>query len=131
MFRFPSKRAASQSRGEDAGKRSEYGRPPNPLFTSRVRGAKLQRLRISYLTRNPLCAICKSEGRIRAAEVLDHIVSLNNGGLDFDEDQGTNRQGLCVECHVKKTRRDMGYADTPRPKRIGIDGYPIGEENDD
>jgi 5-methylcytosine-specific restriction endonuclease McrA len=56
-------------------------------------------------------------------------VSLNNGGLDFDEDQGTNRQGLCVECHVKKTRRDMGYADAPRPKRIGMDGFP--EESDD
>lgn len=61
---------------------------------------------------------------VRLAEVLDHIVALENGGPDFDTDCGQNRQGLCVECHEVKTREDFGYR---TPQRIGVDGYPVEE----
>ncbi len=65
--------------------------------------------------------MCLAKGRPRAATQLDHIVALDNGGKDFDEDPD-NAQGLCDECHKVKTAKDMGY--TRRPT-IGADGWPI------
>lgn len=69
--------------------------------------------------------LAKTPQVVRPAEVLDHIVALDNGGPDFDADNGQNRQGLCVECHEVKTREDFGQR---KPKRIGLDGYPVEEE---
>lgn len=51
---------------------------------------------------------------------LDHIVPLFKGGLDFDADEGTNRQGLCEPCHDAKTAEDFGRT----PKGGDSDGIP-------
>jgi 5-methylcytosine-specific restriction endonuclease McrA len=87
----------------------------------RIRGRALQEIRKQHFARFPLCAECQKHGRITLATELDHIVALANGGKDFDEDAGTNRQGLCSECHEAKTQRDMGY----RPRlAVSLDGWP-------
>jgi len=88
----------------------------------RIRGRKLQRIRDEWFSLHPLCVKCVEKGIYRAATQLDHIVALTNGGLDFDEDGGKNRQGLCDDCHDEKTRQDLGH--TPRV-RIGLDGFPV------
>jgi hypothetical protein len=41
-----------------------------------------------------------------------------DGGLDEEE----NYQGLCVPCHVQKSRLDRGLDEKPE---IGADGWPL------
>ena len=90
----------------------------------RIRGRKLQRIRDDWFSRHPLCVKCAEKNIYRAATQLDHIIALTNGGKDFDQDDGKNRQGLCDDCHDKKTRQDLGHK--PRV-RIGADGWPVTE----
>ena len=68
----------------------------------RMRGRKWMALRERVLRREPRCAECLKAGRLRLAAQVDHIVALEDGGTD-DED---NLQGLCLACHVEKTRRE-------------------------
>ena len=88
----------------------------------RVDGQLLQRIRRRYFAHYPLCVMCEQKGVVRLARELDHIIALDNGGLDFDRDNGENRQGLCVECHAEKTRRDLGHKERPA---IGADGFHL------
>lgn len=89
-----------------------------PVKAKRIRGRPLQRIRKEHFSKNPLCVNCFKKGIFRQATQLDHIVALDNGGLDVEE----NRQGLCVDCHVEKTAIDIGYK---KKVKIGLDGFPI------
>jgi 5-methylcytosine-specific restriction protein A len=51
-----------------------------------------------YLRSNPLCVVCN-----RAAELVDHIVPLAQGGSMYDEG---NHQAMCRSCHQEKTERE-------------------------
>lgn len=79
-------------------------------------GARWQKLRLLILERWPLCRACASQGRTRAATVVDHITPKADGGSD-DE---TNLQPLCTDCHDDKTRADNGA----KPRGAGVDGMP-------
>jgi len=92
------------------------------VMTERIRGRKLQRIREQHFRLHPLCVKCQEKGRVRAATQLDHKVALVNGGKDFDEDEGRNRQGLCDDCHDEKTRQDLGHR---ARVTIGADGWPV------
>ena len=84
----------------------------------RIKGAKLQALRLDMYKDNPCCNSC---GRLTAhphGYQIDHIKPLHLGGTDTP----SNRQLLCIDCHEKKTAKEMGY--TPK-KTIGYDGWPI------
>jgi len=112
---------------------ARLGRPPFPK-DGRVRGSALQRIREQHFRKHPLCVRClaKKPPAYALAVVLDHIVALANGGKDFDEDQGSNRQGLCLACHVEKTREDMGYrTDKPLARRVGPDGFYLEQDDGD
>ena len=84
----------------------------------RIRGRALQRIRERHRQEHPLCVWCQKQGRVRAWTQLDHIVPMDAGGADDDD----NRQGLCDECHELKTAQDMGYIVRPV---IGKDGWPL------
>lgn len=71
----------------------------SPQATKRITGRKLQRMRASLFTREPLCAECSRHGRVTLATQRDHIVPLAEGGAD-DE---SNEQGLCHSCHEEKS----------------------------
>lgn len=88
----------------------------------RIRGRKLQAIRKRHFEQHPLCVECLKHGRITLATELDHIIALHNGGKDFDCDNGENRQGLCDDCHAKKTAKDLGHRETVA---IDINGWPI------
>ncbi|MEM9685350.1 MAG: HNH endonuclease [Bacteroidota bacterium] len=65
----------------------------------------------SYRDKHPLCLICKKEGRVGPADVVDHIKGLGyllDNGLDpYDEGEC---QSLCHPCHNKKSGRQAhGY----------------------
>lgn len=73
-----------------------------PTAVKRITGRRLQAMRARLFTANPLCVECERQGRVTLATQRDHIVSLEEGGLDDD----TNEQGLCDECHEVKSQAE-------------------------
>lgn len=65
----------------------------------RIRGRRGVEMRKRRLAREPLCRMCKAEGKIKQADVVDHITPLAAGGEDMDE----NCQSLCHDHHDAKT----------------------------
>ncbi len=77
----------------------------------RMRGRKLQTARNMLFNEQPLCVECLKMGIERAATERDHIKPLAQGGLDVPE----NTQGLCRECHDRKSKEEKRHeATTPR-----------------
>ena len=69
-------------------------------------GGKWQRYRLKFLERNVLCVMCQAQGKVTAANVVDHIVDhRGNQALFWDK---ANHQALCVPCHSAKTAKDGG-----------------------
>lgn len=89
-------------------------------MTDRISGRRLQKRRALYREYEPLCVICKAQGKYTPWAELDHIKALDNGGEDDDP---SNWQGLCIACHKAKTAKDMGYK---QKHQIGADGWPVG-----
>lgn len=75
---------------------------PRKQKHKRIRGRAGQKLRRLILSEEPLCRICKTEGRISATEIADHIIPLAQGGSN----DRSNFQGLCGECHDAKSTRE-------------------------
>lgn len=64
------------------------------------------RLRAFILLDEPLCRICVASGIARAADEIDHIKPLSQGGTN----QRDNLQPLCYQCHAAKTEHEThGY----------------------
>jgi 5-methylcytosine-specific restriction protein A len=62
---------------------------------------KWREARDAFLRRHPLCVICRAEGKLTPATVVDHIIPhRGNMKLFWDQD---NWQPLCREHHNKKT----------------------------
>jgi len=59
-----------------------------------------------FLRRNPLCAECLRNDRVRAATVVDHIIP-HKGDERLKRDTG-NMQSLCEGCHNAKSARERG-----------------------
>lgn len=74
-----------------------------PSAAKRGYGRRWQKVRELYFKRNPFCAdIYGDHGkRLEVATELDHIVP-HRGDMEKFWDPG-NLQGLCKECHSKKT----------------------------
>ena len=88
-------------------------------YIPRTRGRLWMRLREIVLIEEPLCMICN---RNPSAQV-DHIKPISKGGTD----ERDNLQGICLECHEDKTRKDLGIK-KKKQNRVGFDGYPILDE---
>ena len=69
------------------------------------------RVRLAYITANPLCVTCEREGLVTQASQVDHIVPLRNGGARLDP---ANLQSLCASHHSRKTRRESHGNSTGR-----------------
>ena len=93
--------------------------PFSPPPGKRIRGRKGQALRKARLRNEPLCRICKAEGRITLATVPDHILPLAKGGTDTDD----NIRCLCADCHDTVTRQE--FDQRSRRPETGLDGWPI------
>jgi len=76
-------------------------------------------MRHVVLVEEPVCMIC---GR-RASMQVDHKIPLSQGGTDIRD----NLQGVCDDCHEKKTERDLGIK---HQSKIGLDGYPLPENKE-
>lgn len=59
--------------------------------------------REEWLIDNPLCVMCKAEGRVTAATVVDHIKPHRGDMLLFWNRD--NWQSLCATCHSARKQR--------------------------
>lgn len=84
----------------------------------RIRGRRGVKLRRQRLRAEPLCRMCKSEGRDTAAVTPDHILPLAQGGEDVDD----NVRCLCAKHHDQVTREQFGIK---QRIEIGADGWPV------
>lgn len=64
--------------------------------------------------------MCLEEGRTTPATVADHIVPIEAGGPQYDEDNG---QGLCASHH---SGAKQSYERTGVLRGCDVDGNPIG-----
>ena len=62
-----------------------------------------RKLRKMKLDQDPVCEICRKQGKLTPAQMVDHIVPINKGGAPLDLD---NLQSLCNACHAVKSARD-------------------------
>ena len=79
-----------------------------PRLSAHERGytSKWRTASKSYLSQNPWCAECKRQGRHEPATETDHIIPhKGNRKLFWDK---SNWQGLCHNCHSKKTASEDG-----------------------
>jgi len=88
--------------GSDSGEAWRQGKTAN----QRGYNYKWQKARESYLKKNPLCIHCENEGKIKLAEVVDHIEDHKGDQVLFWNKE--NWQGLCTTCHNKKTAKTRG-----------------------
>ena len=62
-----------------------------------------RKLAKAHKAAHPLCVECQKEGRIKAVEVTDHIIAMEDGGCSNCWD---NLQSLCHSCHNSKSARE-------------------------
>lgn len=75
----------------------------NPDATPRLRGRAWTDRRAAWLRQHPLCCMCEQDGTVKAAQEVDHIQPLCDGGADNE----TNYQSLCIEHHAEKTAGEV------------------------
>jgi 5-methylcytosine-specific restriction enzyme A len=71
------------------------------------------RLRAIHKQAYPMCRTCEAEGRTRAVQEVDHIVSFR-GSVTLLR-APWNLQSLCRSCHHRKTNQDTEWADYTHP----------------
>lgn len=77
-----------------------------PSAAKRGYGSDWRALRLAHLQGEPICRMCKAEGRVTVADCVDHIVP-----IAMDEARRldpTNLQSLCASHHSAKTAREDG-----------------------
>ena len=67
-------------------------------------GSAWRRIRGRHLSGNPLCEMCKEQGRYVLATLVHHILPISEGGT-HDE---SNLMSLCVSCHERIHQRGSG-----------------------
>ena len=88
------------------------------MAIDRMRGRRWLALRSHVLSAEPRCLNYLQHGRLSAADEVDHIVPLQQGGTDAI----SNLQPLCHDCHATKSAAERGARRKPV---IGIDGWPL------
>ena len=76
---------------------NERGSAAERGYDNRWRKARLRFLKV-----HPFCVICKAEGKLVKATVVDHIIPHRGDELLFWDE--SNWQPLCKRCHDRKTR---------------------------
>jgi 5-methylcytosine-specific restriction protein A len=62
-----------------------------------------RKCRDAFIKANPLCSHCESRGRIKPADVVDHVKERRDGGADYE---WSNLQSLCHPCHNHKSAEE-------------------------
>lgn len=79
--------------------------------SARGYGSKWQKERALYLQENPMCVMCKAEGKLKIAKVVDHKVAhCGDPTLFWDRN---NWQSMCKKHHDSKTAKTDGGFGNP------------------
>jgi 5-methylcytosine-specific restriction protein A len=90
-----------------------------PSARERGYNTRWQKARATYLRHNPLCVMCRKEGRVEPATVVDHIVPHKGDTTLFWDTEG-NWQAICAPHHNRdKQRQERGST-----QQVGEDGWP-------
>lgn len=82
---------------------TSFNDPNRSSTTERGYGWSWQQLRLRILKRDSYqCQTCKLQGRLTAANHVDHVVRKADGGTDHED----NLQALCKPCHDAKTEAE-------------------------
>jgi len=73
--------------------------------TNKRYGRSWAKIRASFLSANPLCVICKRDGRLTPAELAHHKRKLTDGGTN----DWSNLMALCSECHSRLHSQQGDY----------------------
>lgn len=114
---LPSRRAISfVGMSQRRTSRSQEGAAWQALYNS----TRWRNLRLAQLRSDPLCAMCKADGKVTPATVCDHVVPHKGNPERFF---GGPFQSLCKPCHDrhKQSEERTGRPALPR----GPDGWPI------
>lgn len=76
---------------------NRFGRTPE---AKKRYGYRWQKIRRAFLSQNPLCEMCKRNGKFTTATEVHHIKPLAEGGRNDIE----NLMPLCKSCHSRITR---------------------------
>mgnify|MGYP000847462673 FL=1 len=82
-------------------------------------GRSWNRIRAAFLSANPLCEICKAEGKLTPAELVHHRRKLTDGGTN----DWSNLQSLCSECHSRLHSQQGDYFHNAGGARGGSNPY--------
>ena len=99
-------------------KKKVAGEVPRGHLSAHKRGYGVawRRLRKMVLAEEPFCMVCKGN----ASEEVDHITPKCDGGGNDRE----NLQGICRECHQKKTIQDAGNEERSHDNIRIVNGPP-------
>lgn len=65
--------------------------------------ARWRKTSMLFRQEHPLCKTCEANGLVRAAQLVDHIIPISQGGDIYD---WNNLQSLCTSCHQIKTGKE-------------------------
>lgn len=100
--------------------RSAEGKQRQALYTS----SRWRKARARFLAEHPLCRYCEREGRVTAANVVDHIIP-HKGDERLIWDRA-NWQPLCGPCHNgRKQSEERGTA----PIATAPNGLPVDPDH--
>lgn len=96
----------------------DHRSPEAAAYRALYRTRAWQVTRRQQLQEEPLCRMCKAEGRVTAATVCDHIEPHKGDRVKFFSGPF---QSLCSTCHdgAKQSEDRRGYS-----KRIDLSGWP-------
>lgn len=75
----------------------DYERYKRDPETTKRYGNAWRKLRKKFITANPLCEMCKREGRFIPAQEVHHMKPLSEGGTN----DWSNLEALCKTCHAR------------------------------
>ena len=81
---------------------NKFERDPN---ANKRYGSRWRKIRAAFLLANPLCELCRDNGRFVPAEMVHHKRKLSEGGT---HEKG-NLRALCQECHSRLHAQDGDY----------------------
>lgn len=82
-----------------------YNRYDRDHESNKRYGRSWNRIRAAFLAANPLCELCKKDGRLTPSELVHHKRKLTDGGTN----DWANLQALCSECHSRLHGRQGDY----------------------